>query len=248
MKVIGIIPARWGSTRLPGKSLVSICGKPLIQWVVEGARQAKRLDCLLVATDDTRILEAVEKLGVEAVMTRSDHPSGTDRVAEASNGRGADIVINIQGDEPLIDPGLVDRLVGAMLSDEEWDMATGAVPIENTEDLNNPSVVKVVWGEKGRALYFSRSVIPFVRNGDVAEEKVVHWRHLGIYAYRKPFLDRLAETRPCFLERAEKLEQLRALHIGGRIVVLEASEAGISVDTPADVKYAETVIRELHGS
>ena len=245
MKVAGVIPARWDSTRLPGKSLINIRGKPLIQWVVEGARKAKRLDRLLVATDDRRIRNVVNDLGVEAVMTREDHPSGTDRVAEAIAGIEAEVIINIQGDEPLIDPDLIDRLAEAMLSGRQWDMATAAARIDNEQDLNNPSVVKVVYGEKRRALYFSRSVIPFVRDQHAIGKGTVYWRHLGIYAYTRPFLERLVNTPPCFLEKVEKLEQLRALHIGGRIAVLETRDAGIGVDTPEDVKYVEGILREL---
>ena len=244
MKVIGVIPARWGSTRLPGKSLVSICGKPLIQWVVERARKAKRLDCLLVATDDRRIAGVVKSLGVKAVLTREEHPSGTDRVAEAVEGMEAEVVISIPGDEPLIDPDLINRLAEVMLTDEAWDVATAAVPIRHEEDLHDPSVVKVVWDEKRQALYFSRSVIPFIRDNDLAVEKVLHWRHLGIYAYRKSFLNRLVKTPSCLLEKAEKLEQLRTLHIGGRIVVLEVLEAGTDVNTLEDVRRVEEEIRK----
>ena len=244
--VIGVIPARWGSTRLPGKSLISICGKPLIQWVVESARRSTRLDRLIVATDDRRIQEAVEALGVEAVMTRPEHPSGTDRVAEAIEGMAAEVVINIQGDEPLIDAELIDRLADHMLSDTSWDMATAATRIEREEDLSNPSVVKVVWDRDGRALYFSRSPIPHVReSGD--KEEAEHWWHLGIYAYRREFLDRLVSAPPCGLERSERLEQLRALYIGGRMAVIPTTEKGMGVDTPQDVQYVEQVIRKLHG-
>ena len=239
MKVIGVIPARWGSTRFPGKSLIAICGKPLIQWVIEGARKARRLESLMVATDDERIVNAVKDLGVRAVMTKPEHPSGTDRIAEAVQGMDAEIVINIQGDEPLIDPGLIDRLADAMLQDPQWDMGTAASPIVTETDLKNPSVVKVVWGEKRQALYFSRSIIPFVRDNDLDDGPVIHWRHLGLYAYRKTFLERLVRTPPCLLEKAEKLEQLRALYLGARMVVLEAKEAGVGVDTPADVQQVE---------
>jgi len=239
MNVVGVIPARWGSTRFPGKSLIAICGKPLIQWVVEGARKARELEALIVATDDERIVDAVKGLGIKAVMTRPDHPSGTDRVAEAVAGIDAQIVINIQGDEPLIDPGLIDRLADAMLQDPSWDMGTAASPIVTETDLKNLSVVKVVWGEKRQALYFSRSIIPFVRDNDQDDGPVLHWRHIGIYAYRKAFLERLVRTPPCLLEKAEKLEQLRALYLGARMVVLEAKDAAIGVDTPADVPYVE---------
>ncbi|MDD4872713.1 MAG: 3-deoxy-manno-octulosonate cytidylyltransferase [Kiritimatiellae bacterium] len=242
-RIIGVIPARWGSTRFPGKSLVSICGKPLIYWVIQRALRARRLDDLLVATDDVRIADAVNETSVRTVITRPDHPSGTDRIAEAIGGMKADVVINIQGDEPLIDPALIDRLASAMLSKKEWDMATAAAPLTDKKELNNPSVVKVIWDKEGRALYFSRSVIPFLRDADV-DARALYWRHVGIYAYRARFLRTLVKTPQCTLEKAEKLEQLRALHIGGKILVLKTDRAGIGVDTPADVKYVERELRK----
>ncbi|MEI6515448.1 MAG: 3-deoxy-manno-octulosonate cytidylyltransferase [bacterium] len=240
-RVIGVIPARWASTRLPGKALASLCGKPLIQWVLERVRQATRLDEVLVATDDERIRAAVAALGGTAVMTRVDHPSGTDRVAEAVSGRRGDVVINIQGDEPLIDPGLINRLAEVMVEEPEWEMATAATPIQDAGELAKPSVVKVVFGERGRAMYFSRSAIPFVR--DTAPAGLQHWRHVGIYAYRRAFLERLVRTPPCVLELTEKLEQLRALHLGGRMTVVETNEIGLGVDTPEDVTLAEAALR-----
>jgi len=239
--VVGVIPARWASTRLPGKALAPLCGKPLIQWVLERVRAARRLDDVIVATDDERIRAAVARLGGKAVMTRPDHPSGTDRVAEAVAGMEAGIVINIQGDEPLIDPGLIDGLAQAMVEDSGWDMATAAAPVRCEEELNRPSVVKVVCDGSGRALYFSRSVIPFVR--DTPPAGLEHWRHVGIYAYRRAFLNRLVATAPCVLEQAEKLEQLRALHLGGRIKVVRTVEAGLGVDTPGDIALAEAALR-----
>lgn len=243
MKAIGVIPARWGSTRLPGKSLIPICGKPLIQWVLERTKMAGALDDVVVATDDRRIFDAVTGLGAKAVMTRADHPSGTDRVAEAVRGMAADVVVNIQGDEPLIDPALIDELVNVM-GRSDWDMATAVTPIEDAQELNSPSVVKVVWNERRQALYFSRSAIPFVRDRPGVCEHGLHWRHIGIYAYRKSFLDRLVREPPCALEQAEKLEQLRALHLGGRIAVIETGERGIGVDTPEDVGRVEEMIRQ----
>lgn len=241
-RVVGVIPARWASTRLPGKALVPLCGKPLIQWVLERVRQASRLDEVLVATDDERIRSVVANLGATAVMTRPDHPSGTDRVAEAVAGREASVVINIQGDEPLIDPGLINRLAEVMVKDRDWDMATAATPIRDASELVKPSVVKVVMGDRGRALYFSRSVIPFVR--DTAPAGLTHWRHVGIYAYRRTFLDRLVKESPCVLELAEKLEQLRALAMGGSMTVVETNEIGLGVDTPEDVVLAEAALRK----
>lgn len=244
MKVIGVIPARWGSTRFPGKSLALLCGKPMVQRVVERAQQAQRLSTVMVATDDERIREAVEAFGGQVVLTRGDHPSGTDRIAEAACGMDADLILNLQGDEPLVDPSLIDKLVSTMDADAAWDMGTAATPIETETDLQDPSIVKVVWGCDHRALYFSRSPIPFVR--DAAMRGVVqHWRHLGIYAYRSAFLRRLVATSPSVLEEAEKLEQLRALHLGARMVVMETEDRGIGVDTPEDVERVERLIQEM---
>jgi len=247
MNIIGVIPARWGSTRLPGKSLVDLCGKPMVQWVVERAMQVKSLSQVIVATDDLRIKDVVEGFGGAAVMTRVDHPSGTDRIAEAIEGFDADLVVNLQGDEPLLDPVMVDKLVEVMAVDESWDMGTAATPIVRNEDLNDASVVKVVWAEDHRALYFSRALIPFVRDEGM-RESVQHWRHLGIYVYRADFLKRMVEAPPCRLEKIEKLEQLRALHLGAKMVVVETDDNGIGVDTPADVERAENLIREAQNN
>lgn len=245
MKAVGVIPARWASTRLPGKALVNIAGKPLIQWVWERASHAKNLSELIVATDDKRIVSAVEKLGGRAVMTRADHPSGTDRIAEAIKGIAADVVVNVQGDEPLVDPALIDRVAEVLLNGKDWDMATAVTPMENDEMLHDPSVVKAVFSGEGRALYFSRSVIPFMRDVSASVgEGGRYWRHVGIYGYQRTFLERLVRTPPCDLEAAEKLEQLRALHIGARMKVLQAESPGPGVDTPEDVKRAETALRK----
>jgi len=246
MNVIGVIPARWASTRLPGKSLVDLCGRPMVQWVVERAMEVESLSQVVVATDDERIKDAVESFGGTAVMTREDHPSGTDRIAEAACGFDADLVVNIQGDEPLLNPQMVDDLIAIMLGDDSWDMGTAATPILNDEDLNDPSVVKVVWAEDHRALYFSRSIIPFVRDDDM-RGNVTHWRHLGIYVYRYDFLKRMVSAAPCILEQAEKLEQLRSLHLGAKMVVMETDDTGIGVDTPEDVVRAESLLRADNG-
>jgi 3-deoxy-manno-octulosonate cytidylyltransferase (CMP-KDO synthetase) len=243
MRVIGVIPSRWGSTRFPGKSLTPLCGKPLVQWVAEGAARAKSLDELVVATDDMRIADAVRAFGGRVVMTRSDHPTGTDRIAEAVKSTDAEIVINIQGDEPLINAALIDGLAAAMKSDPSWDMATAARPITNERDLQISSVVKVVFDAAGRALYFSRSLIPFVRDPAAVAGETLHWSHVGIYAYRRAFLQRFVEMPQCMLEKAESLEQLRALHAGARIAVLRTREKGIGVDTPEDVPYVEALLR-----
>lgn len=245
-RTVGVIPARWGSTRFPGKSLVPIGGKPLLAWVVERARQARRLDGICVATDDERIAAAARDCGARVAMTSPHHPSGTDRIAEAIQEQETDVVINIQGDEPLIDPVLIDRVAEVLAGGEEWDMATAAAPVISAEELHNPDVVKVVRAADGRALYFSRSVIPYVRGGEGRFAPVLgsHFRHIGLYGYRRAFLERLVREPPCALEEIEKLEQLRALAIGGRMVVLDGDTPGIGVDSPADVPRAEALLRE----
>ena len=242
MRVIGVIPSRWGSTRFPGKSLYPICGKPLVQWVVEAVQRAKTLDEVLVATDDNRIADAVSGFA-KVVMTRPDHPSGTDRVAEAACPADDDIVINIQGDEPLIDPGLVDALATRMENDPGWAMATAACPIRTMRDLEARTVVKVVLAQDGGALYFSRLPIPCRRDGEPDLAAGLYLRHLGIYAYRGAFLKRLVREPPCTLEKTESLEQLRALYLGGRIAVIRTEDQGVGVDTPADVAAVEQILR-----
>lgn len=242
-RVIGVIPARWASTRLPGKPLAFIAGKPMIQRVAEQVVKAKSLDAVLVATDDQRIIDAVASFdipGVKAVMTRANHPSGTDRIAEAVANEPADVIINVQGDEPLMDPALIDRLAAVMASGD-WDMATAAAPIQSEDDLKNPAVVKAVFARDGQALYFSRSVIPHVRDAGT-DAASTHWRHIGIYAYRRDYLLKLVAEPPCRLENLEKLEQLRALHIGCRMNVLQVEDVGIGVDTPEDIAKVEAIL------
>ncbi len=245
-RVVGVIPSRWGSTRFPGKSLAPVGGKPLLAWVIERARQAARLDEILVATDNERIAAAAREFGAAVAMTRPDHPSGTDRIAEAIRGIEADVVVNIQGDEPLIDPALIDRVAEVLAGSGAWDMATAASPIAAAEELHNPDVVKVVRAADGAALYFSRSAIPFVRGAgaEFAPEPGRHLRHIGLYGYRRAFLERLVQTPPCALENLEKLEQLRALSLGARMIVLDGEAAGIGVDSPADVPRAESLLRQ----
>ena len=243
-RAIGVIPARWGSTRFPGKILHPLCGRPLLHWVIARARQARQLAAVLVATDDERIRAAAAAAGVEAVMTSPDHASGTDRIAEAVRGRGADIVINIQGDEPLIEPALVDALVET-LDLGDWAMATAACPIRDEAEVRNPSVVKVVRAADGAALYFSRAPIPFARDraADAPFPADLYLRHIGIYGYRAAFLDRFVAAPPSRLEQTEKLEQLRALELGCRIHVRIVPPGGVGVDTPDDVPAAEAALR-----
>ena len=243
-KIIGVIPSRWGSTRFPGKSLALLAGKPMIQWVVERVKQAKNLSEVVVATDDQRIADCVNQLhipDVKVAMTRSDHPSGTDRIAEAVEGIDADSIINIQGDEPLIDPALIDQLA-TTISTDKWDMVTAATPINDPEEITDPSVVKVVFNQLGQALYFSRATIPHIREPETTSTTNIYWRHIGIYAYRRAYLLKLVAQPPCALEELEKLEQLRALDLGCRMNVIQTTDFGIGVDTPADLKKAEALL------
>jgi 3-deoxy-manno-octulosonate cytidylyltransferase (CMP-KDO synthetase) len=235
VKIAIIIPARYASARLPGKPLLRTTGKYLIQHVYERACQA-HADMVLVATDDPRIMAAVENFGGRSVMTRRDHPSGTDRVAEVARRLDADVIVNLQGDEPLVDPAALDLLPTLLGRDPDADMATLAVPITSQEEWHNPNCVKVVVDACGRALYFSRSPIPFVRDGspDFAAEPPCFLQHLGLYAYRRRFLLSLASLPPEPLERLEKLEQLRVLALGRRIHVGIIRHAAIGVDTYED--------------
>jgi 3-deoxy-manno-octulosonate cytidylyltransferase (CMP-KDO synthetase) len=235
MKTAIIIPARYASTRLPGKPLLRATGKYLVQHVYERACQS-HADAVIVATDDRRILEAVHAFGGRAVLTRDDHPSGTDRVAEVARNLDADVIINLQGDEPLIEPDTLDLLPWLLRQDLDADVATLAVPIRSLEAWRDPACVKVVRDADGRALYFSRSPIPFVRDGqpDFAGQPACFLQHLGLYAYRRAFLLELAALPPEPLEQLEKLEQLRVLAVGRRIHVGIVDHAARGVDTPAD--------------
>jgi 3-deoxy-manno-octulosonate cytidylyltransferase (CMP-KDO synthetase) len=240
MQIVGIIPARYQSSRFPGKPLADIHGKPMIQRVFERTSRARRLHRVLVATDDPRILEAVEAFGGEAVMTGARHSSGTDRLAEAGRLIGLspdDIVVNVQGDEPLIEPVMIDRLVEALQESPRSPMATLAFPgggVQDKMDYLNPNVVKVVVDDAGRALYFSRSPIPHGR--DAAEEEITFLRHLGFYAYHFSFLRIFTELPPGKLELLEKLEQLRALEHGYSIQVALSPVRTGGVDTPQDME------------
>lgn len=239
--ILGVIPSRWGSTRFPGKPLHLIAGKSLIQHVWERCKQCSRLDDIIVATDDERIRDAVIAFGGKAAMTSPDHPTGTDRIAEVARVvPGATHIINIQGDEPLIDPALIDELAAAMVADPGLDMATAANPLEPSapavQDLN---VVKVVIALDGRALYFSRSPLPFFRN---PVDSLPVLRHKGIYAYRRAFLERFVTWSPSPLEMAESLEQLRALENGATIKVLLTSDTSPGVDTPEQALEIERLL------
>ena len=244
MKILGIIPSRYGSSRFPGKPIHPLCGKPLVAWVVEAVKKAKTLDDVIVATDDDRIVAAVEAHGGRAVMTPSELPSGTDRIAcAAGDFADDDILVNIQGDEPLISPDLIDALVGRMKEGAKWDMATAVTPLKSLDDLNAKTVVKVVLDRDDGALYFSRASIPCDRDHEPDIASGLWVRHLGIYAYRGAFLKKYIAEPPCDLEKTEKLEQLRALWMGAKIAVIRTTDEGVGVDTPEDAVRIEAILR-----
>jgi len=238
-----VIPARYASTRLPGKPLLRDTGRFLIQHVYEQAARARRPSQVIVASDDKRILEAVRGFGGRAVLTRADHPSGTDRVAEVAAGLDVDVVVNVQGDEPELAPDAIDRVVELLEQHPDTDMATLAAPMTSAAQWQDPANVKVVMDEAGRALYFSRSPIPFVRDGDpvFGTPESRFYLHVGMYAYRRAFLLEAAGWPPSALERTEKLEQLRVLERGRTIRVALVDHATPGIDTPAD--YAAFVDR-----
>lgn len=233
MRVVIVIPARYGSTRFPGKPLADLWGKPVIQHVYERAREARLAGRVIVATDEERIGAAARGFGAEVAMTSADHPSGTDRVAEVARGLAAELIVNVQGDEPLIEPGAIDAAIGPLAADCSIEMGTLCCPIEAVEELANPNVVKVVVDREGFALYFSRLPIPFVRDRGAEARR---YRHIGLYVYRREFLLELAALPPTLLEQAERLEQLRALEYGHRIRVVEVESAWPGVDTPEDLE------------
>ncbi len=242
MKVLCVIPARYASTRLPGKPLSMIAGKPMIQHVYERACQAQLPDEVVVATDNELVEKAVLDFGGKAVMTSPDHPSGTDRLAEvALMYPDIDVIVNVQGDEPMIPPEVIDRLAEAFTGDADLNMATMKV-IMDEEDYENPAAVKVVTDQQGYALYFSRSLMPYPRN---KPEGFKVFKHVGIYAYRRHFLLKYAALAPTPLEKAESLEQLRALENGYKIKVLESDFQGIGVDTPEDLAAVNALFEKM---
>jgi 3-deoxy-manno-octulosonate cytidylyltransferase (CMP-KDO synthetase) len=231
--VIAIIPARYQSSRLPGKALADIGGRPMIEHVYRRASAASSVSSVLVATDDERILEVVRGFGGVACLTSPDHPSGTDRLAEVAAALGSEIVVNVQGDEPLIEPSMIDEAVEPLLADPMVVMSTLRKRIDDESELLNPNVTKVVVDRDGYALYFSRAPIPFTRAGRPAARA---WRHVGLYVYRRDCLLQLATLPPSELEQSEALEQLRALEHGIRILAVETQHDSIGVDTPADLE------------
>ncbi|MGH9768989.1 MAG: 3-deoxy-manno-octulosonate cytidylyltransferase [Blastocatellia bacterium] len=255
-KVVAIIPARYASTRLPGKPLIEIAGKPMILRVAERAKQASLISRVIVATDDERVFQAVTAGGIEAIMTSPDHATGTDRLAEVAAKLDAEIIVNIQGDEPLIEPATIEAAVAPLLADRSIMMSTTCEPIESVEDVLKSNVVKVVIDRDGFALYFSRNPIPFPRSAVLEHGSIkaalrarpellkVFNKHTGLYAYRRDFLLAYAKLPPTPLEQSEMLEQLRALDHGYKIKVVAVAQRSIGVDTPEDLELVKRIISE----
>jgi 3-deoxy-manno-octulosonate cytidylyltransferase (CMP-KDO synthetase) len=257
MSVVAIIPARYGSTRLPGKPLAIIGGKPMIQRVYENAAKARVLDRVIVATDDRRVEAVVRQFGGEVMMTSKRHRSGTDRLAEVARNLSADCLVNVQGDLPFIQSDTISRAVIPLRRTRSIVMTTVCSPIYDETEWRDPNVVKVIKDAQGFALYFSRAPIPYPRNADSngsrsrGMKKLWGFRHLGLYVYRREFLLKFARLRPTKLERRESLEQLRALYYGYRIFVADVDDHSVEVDTPADLSRARrhlTARKGSHGS
>lgn len=251
MRVTAVIPARYASTRFPGKPLVDILGKPMIQWVYERTALSTTVDRVIVATDDERIAAVVRGFGGEVCMTRSDHPTGTDRLAEVAAGIETDLVVNVQGDEPLIAPAMIDAAVAPLLADASIVMGTLKTAITSVEEYLNPNVVKVVTDCSGFALYFSRAPIPYPRDfADALAERFAEvgaFKHIGLYVYRRQFLLGYPHLPATPLENLEKLEQLRALEQGCRIMVAETAAPSQGVDTPEDLEKVRSLLRSSQG-
>jgi 3-deoxy-manno-octulosonate cytidylyltransferase (CMP-KDO synthetase) len=241
IKVVAVIPARYGSARLLGKPLVSIAGKPMIQHVFERTKKAQTVQRVVVATDDVRIVDAVHGFQGEAVMTRSDHRTGTERVAEVAAHEEGDVFVNVQGDEPLIDPVAIDTAVGALLEEPPAQIATVATPVRHAGDIMDPNVVKTVLDFDGNALYFSRAPIPWLRDPQ-SKVSVKYWKHLGLYVFERAALLEYPTLPLGELERVEQLEQLRWLENGWKIRVAEVAHDAVSVDVPEDVARVEKLM------
>jgi 3-deoxy-manno-octulosonate cytidylyltransferase (CMP-KDO synthetase) len=239
--VLAVIPSRLGAQRFPGKPLALIAGKPMIQWVWEAAKSARRVTRVVVATDHEKIFNAVRRFGGEAMMTSKTCPSGTDRVAEVARTSRAGIVVNVQGDEPLLSPQVIDRAVEALQQDTTAVMSTAVRKAENEREWRNPNVVKAVLDRMNYALYFSRSPIPW-EAARAAAPRSPHWVHIGLYAFKRPFLFRFAALPPSPLEQSEKLEQLRVLEHGCAIKVVIAQGMSCAVDRPEDIRKVERVL------
>jgi 3-deoxy-manno-octulosonate cytidylyltransferase (CMP-KDO synthetase) len=242
-RVVVVIPARYASTRLPGKPLVSLAGKPMVRRVYERAKQAQTVHQVVVATDDQRIIDAVRAFGGEARMTRSDHRTGTERIAEVAAHEEGDVFVNVQGDEPLVDPSAIDAAVAALLEDPPAQIATVATPIRHAGDIMDPNVVKTVLDFDGNGLYFSRAPIPWIRDTH-QKIHVKYWKHLGLYVFQRDALLEYPTLPQGELERIEQLEQLRWLENGWKIRVAEVQHDAVSVDVPEDVARVEKLLHE----
>lgn len=246
MGVTVVIPARYASTRFPGKPLADLCGKPMIQWVYERSALCESVGRVIVATDDDRIARAVESFGGDVVMTRADHPTGTDRLAEVAAALEDELIVNVQGDEPLIDPAMIQAAVAPLLADSSIPMGTLKTPLTSLEEYRNPNVVKVVTDLQGFALYFSRAPIPCPRDFSDGLEQRWHElataKHIGLYVYRREFLLQYPHLQATPLETQECLEQLRALEHGYRIRVAETQLVGQGVDTPEDLERVKQLL------
>ena len=244
IEILGVIPARFASTRFPGKALVSLGGKPIVQHVYDRASSARHLTSVVIATDDDRIADVARGFGARIQMTREDHPSGTDRVAEVASSGAASVIVNIQGDEPLIDPAAIDAAVLALLDDDKVSMATLKCLITDPSEIQNPNVVKVVTAANGDAIYFSRCPIPFHR-----QDPQTYYKHIGLYVYRRDLLLQYSDLPMGPLEKAERLEQLRAIENGYRIRVAETDYESLGVDTPEDLEKVSSMFEafKIHG-
>ncbi len=244
LKIIAVIPARYGSTRFPGKPLEKLKGKPLLQWVVEGTRTSSKIQKIFVATDDARIQQLCEKINVECLMTRAECATGTDRLFEATRDLDFDVVLNIQGDEPLINQTYIDPLADAFLLDAKLDMATLAHPL-SLGDLDNRNAVKVITNQNSEAIYFSRFAIPYSRETEKALGGVLQTslKHIGLYGYSRAFLQKFCSSPQAEIEKYESLEQLRALYLGAKIKVLKVDRATYGVDTLEDLQKLEALLK-----
>jgi 3-deoxy-manno-octulosonate cytidylyltransferase (CMP-KDO synthetase) len=243
-KILGVIPARFASSRFPGKVLAQIASKPMLQHVYERACMARYVTSVIIATDDERVHDVARSFGARVRMTRADHLSGTDRVAEVASAENAELVVNIQGDEPLIDPAAIDAAILPMVHEDGLVMATLKKRIEYSREVDDPNVVKVVTDLAGNAIYFSRCPIPFERGG---AGRKVHFKHIGLYVYQRDFLLEYSALPVGVLEQAERLEQLRALENGYRIRVVETDSESLGVDTPADLERVSQLFEVNHG-
>ncbi len=240
-RILGVIPARYASSRFPGKALSLIAGKTMLQHVWERASQARYITSLVIATDDERIRDAAEDFSARVIMTRADHLSGTDRAAEAASASNADLIVNIQGDEPTIDPAAIDCAILGLIENQDAPMATLKVCIRRAEDVHDSNIVKVVTDLRGQAIYFSRHPVPFLRERG---ESAAFFKHIGLYVYRRDFLLGYADLPVGPLERAERLEQLRALENGYKIQVIETDYDSFGVDTPEDLQRVSEIFEK----